>query len=93
MVMEGMASYFGNDEDNRTGWCCATPSRRPGAGSRRPAGSGILRVPIRHAVFDFIEAEWERTRSATSSSNPNQIGGNVEKVIKRASNLSAETST
>lgn len=52
---------------------------------------GFFAYRFGHAVFDFIEAEWgkDSVRDFIFEFR-NQIGGNTEKVIKRAFNLSAE---
>jgi WD40-like Beta Propeller Repeat len=91
--MEGMASYFGNDEDNKDRMVLrdAVLADQVPEIAQTGAISGFFAYRFGHAVFDFIEAEWgkDSVRDFVFEFR-NQIGGNVEKVIRRAFNLSAE---
>ncbi|HEV8611604.1 MAG TPA: BamA/TamA family outer membrane protein [Thermoanaerobaculia bacterium] len=90
---EGMASYFGNDEDNKDRMVLrdAVLADQVPEIAQTGAIGGFFAYRFGHAVFDFIEAEWgkDSVRDFVFEFR-NQIGGNVEKVIKRAFNLSAE---
>jgi hypothetical protein len=90
---EGMASYFGNDEDNKDRMVLrdAVLADQVPEIAQTGAISGFFAYRFGHAVFDFIEAEWgkDSVRDFVFEFR-NQIGGNVEKVIRRAFNLSAE---
>ena len=91
--MEGMASYFGNDEDNKDRMVlrdAVLADQVPEVAQSNGVG-GFFAYRFGHAVFDFIEAEWgkDAVRDFVFEFR-NQLGGNVEKVIKRAFNLSAE---
>ncbi|HEX9147627.1 MAG TPA: hypothetical protein VF958_00570, partial [Thermoanaerobaculia bacterium] len=91
--MEGMASYFGNDEDNKDRMVLrdAVLADQVPEIAQTGAISGFFAYRFGHSVFDFIEAEWgkDSVRDFVFEFR-NQIGGNVEKVIKRAFNISAE---
>jgi WD40-like Beta Propeller Repeat len=91
--MEGMASYFGNDEDNKDRMVLrdAVLADQVPEIAQTGAISGFFAYRFGHSVFDFIEAEWgkDSVRDFIFEFR-NQIGGNVEKVIKRAFNISAE---
>src|SRR2546430_2451407 len=91
--MEGMASYFGNDEDNKDRMVlrdAVLADQVPQIAQTGNVG-GFFAYRFGHSVFDFIEAEWgkDAVRDFIFEFR-NQIGGNVEKVIKRALNVSAE---
>jgi hypothetical protein len=90
---EGMASYFGNDEDNKDRMVLrdAVLADQVPEIAQTGAIGGFFAYRFGHAVFDFIEAEWgkDSVRDFIFEFR-NQIGGNVEKVIRRAFNLSAE---
>ena len=91
--MEGMASYFGNDEDNKDRMVLRDAVLADQVPEIAETGGvqGFFAYRFGHSVFDFIEAEWgkDAVRDFVFEFR-NQIGGNVEKVIKRAFNLSAE---
>ncbi|HLN93645.1 MAG TPA: hypothetical protein VK389_07270 [Thermoanaerobaculia bacterium] len=91
--MEGMASYFGNDEDNKDRMVLrdAVLADQVPEIAQTGAISGFFAYRFGHSVFDFIEAEWgkDSVRDFIFEFR-NQIGGNVERVIKRAFNISAE---
>jgi hypothetical protein len=90
---EGMASYFGNDEDNKDRMVLrdAVLADQVPEIAQTGAIGGFFAYRFGHAVFDFIEAEWgkDSVRDFILEFR-NQIGGNIEKVIRRAFNLSAE---
>lgn len=90
---EGMASYFGNDEDNKDRMVLrdAVLADQVPEIAQTGAIGGFFAYRFGHSVFDFIEAEWgkDSVRDFVLEYR-NQIGGNVEKVIKRAFNISAE---
>jgi hypothetical protein len=91
--IEGMASYFGNDEDNKDRMVLrdAVLADQVPEIAQTGAIGGFFAYRFGHAVFDFIEAEWgkDSVRDFVFEFR-NQIGGNVEKVVRRAFNLSAE---
>ncbi|PYQ35258.1 MAG: hypothetical protein DMF55_07785, partial [Acidobacteria bacterium] len=91
--MEGMASYFGNDEDNKDRMVLRDAVLADQVPQIAESGNvaGFFAYRFGHSVFDFIEAEWgkDAVRDFIFEFR-NQIGGNVEKVIKRAFNVSAE---
>ncbi|HEU5248388.1 MAG TPA: hypothetical protein VFW15_00240, partial [Thermoanaerobaculia bacterium] len=90
---EGMASYFGSDEDNKDRMVLrdAVLADQVPEIAQTGAIGGFFAYRFGHAVFDFIEAEWgkDSVRDFVFDFR-NQIGGNVEKVIRRTFNLSAE---
>jgi Tol biopolymer transport system component len=90
---EGMASYFGNDEDNKDRMVLRDAVLADQVPEIAQTGNigGFFAYRFGHAVFDFIETEWgkDSVRDFVFEFR-NQIGGNVEKVIRRAFNLSAE---
>jgi hypothetical protein len=91
--MEGMASYFGNDEDNKDRMVLRDAVLADQVPQIAESGNvaGFFAYRFGHSVFDFIEAEWgkDSVRDFVFEFR-NQIGGNVEKVIKRSFNVSAE---
>jgi len=91
--MEGMASYFGNDEDNKDRMVLRDAVLADQVPQIAQSGnvSGFFAYRFGHSVFDFMEAEWgkDAVRDFVFEFR-NQIGGNVEKVIKRSFNISAE---
>ncbi len=92
--MEGMASYFGHDEDNYSRMYirdAVLTDIVPEVAKRGNQLYGYFAYRFGHAVFDFIEAEWgkDAVREFVYEFRTN-LGGGVEKVIKRAFDLSAE---
>lgn len=90
--MEGLASYYGHDEDNHDRMFlrdAVVTDRVPEIAKRGIQGYFAYRFG--HAVFDFIEAEWGRdaVRDFVYEWRTNLSGG-VEKVIKRSFDLTAE---
>ena len=89
---EGMASYFANDEDSKDKMILRDAVLSDQVPEIAQSGvQGFFAYRFGHAVFDFIEAEWgkDSVRDFIFEFR-NQIGGNVERVIKRAFNQSAE---
>ncbi|HSS44483.1 MAG TPA: hypothetical protein VLO07_03995, partial [Thermoanaerobaculia bacterium] len=90
--LEGMASYFGNDEDNKDRMVLRDAVLADQVPEIAQKGiSGFFAYRFGHAVFDFVAAEWgkEGVRDFLFEFR-NQISANLEKPIKRAFNISAE---
>jgi hypothetical protein len=91
-LMEGMASYFGNDEDNKDRMVLrdAVLSDQVPEVSQKSIG-GYFAYRFGHAVFDFIAAEWgkDAVREFVFEFRT-VIGPSIEKAVKRAFNISAE---
>jgi len=90
--MEGMASYFGDDEDNKDRMVLRDAVLADQVPEIAQKGiSGFFAYRFGHAVFDFIAAEWgkDAVREFVFEFR-NQISGSMEKTIKRAFNISAE---
>ncbi|HEY3124720.1 MAG TPA: hypothetical protein VGK70_11760, partial [Thermoanaerobaculia bacterium] len=90
--LEGMASYFGNDEDNKDRMVLRDAVLADQVPEIAQKGiTGFFAYRFGHAVFDFVAAEWgkDAVREFLFEFR-NQIGGNLEKPIKRAFNISAE---
>jgi len=89
---EGMASYFGNDEDNKDRMVLrdAVLADQVPEVSRRGI-QGFFAYRFGHAVFDFIAAEWgkDAVREFIYEFR-NQIGSSIEKAVKRQFNISGE---
>jgi len=90
--MEGMASYFGKDEDNKDRMVlrdAVLSDRVPEIAQKGIFGFFAYRFG--HAVFDFISAEWgkEAVRDFILEYR-NQLGPSVEKAVKRTFNISGE---
>ncbi|HXM76599.1 MAG TPA: hypothetical protein VN971_07480, partial [Thermoanaerobaculia bacterium] len=90
--LEGMASYYGNDEDNKDRMVlrdAVLADRVPEVTQR--GINGYIAYRFGHAVFDFIAAEWgkDATREFVYEFR-NQIGASVEKAVKRQFNVSGE---
>ena len=90
--LEGMASYFGNDEDNKDRMVLRDAVLSDQVPEIAQRGiSGFFAYRFGHAVFDFIAAEWGKDAVREFLFDfRNQIGGNLEKPIKRSFNISAE---
>ena len=89
---EGMASYFSKDEDNKDRMILRDAVLADQVPEIARTGvSGFFAYRFGHAVFDFIEAEWgkDSVRDFIFEFR-NQIGGNVERVIRRSFNIDAE---
>ena len=90
--LEGMASYFGNDEDNKDRMVLRDAVLADQVPEIAQRGiQGFFAYRFGHAVFDFIAAEWgkDAVREFLFEFR-NQIGGNLDKPIKRSFNISAE---
>ncbi|MGH9398759.1 MAG: hypothetical protein ACRD00_00210, partial [Thermoanaerobaculia bacterium] len=91
-LTEGMASYFGNDEDNKDRMVLrdAVLSDQVPEVSQKGV-SGYFAYRFGHAVFDFIAAEWgkDSVREFVFEFRT-VIGPSIEKGVKRTFNISAE---
>jgi len=90
--MEGMASYFGHDEDNKDRMVlrdAVLADRVPEVSQRGIYGFFAYRFG--HAVFDFVTAEWgpDAVRDFLFEYR-NQIGPSVERAVKRTFNETGE---
>src|SRR5246500_1327766 len=91
-LTEGMASYFGNDEDNKDRMVLRDAVLSDQVPEVTGTGiGGYFAYRFGHAVFDFTAAEWgkDAVREFLFEFR-SQISGNMEKPIKRAFNISAE---
>jgi Tol biopolymer transport system component len=91
-LTEGMASYFGKDEDSKDQMVlrdAVLSDRVPEISSRGVYGFFAYRFG--HAVFDFIAAEWgkDAVRDFLLEYRA-QIGASVERAVKRTFNVSGE---
>jgi hypothetical protein len=90
--MEGLASYYGRDEDNHDRMFlrdAVVTDRVPEIAKRGIEGYFAYRFG--HAVFDFIEAEWGRDAVRDFVYEwRTSLNAGVEKVIKRSFDLTAE---
>ena len=92
--MEGMASYFGHDEDNYSRMYirdAVLTDLVPEVAKRSNQIGGYFAYRFGHAVFDFIEAEWgkDAVREFVYEWRTN-LGGGMERVIRRAFDISTE---
>src|SRR5262245_4352161 len=90
--MEGMASYFGNDEDNKDRMVLRDAVLSDQVPEIAQKGiEGFFAYRFGHAVFDFIASEWgkDAVRDFLFEFR-NQVGGKLDKVLKRTFNISAE---
>lgn len=90
--LEGMASYYGDDEDNKDRMVLRDAVLADQVPEIAQKGiNGFFAYRFGHAVFDFIAAEWgkDAVREFLFEFR-NQIGGNMDKVLKRSFNISAE---
>jgi Tol biopolymer transport system component len=90
--LEGMASYYGNDEDNKDRMVLRDAVLADQVPEIAQKGIfGFFAYRFGHAVFDFIAAEWgkDAVREFLFEFR-NQISGNMDKPLKRAFNVSAE---
>jgi Tol biopolymer transport system component len=91
-LTEGMASYFGKDEDSKDKMVLrdAVLSDRVPEISQRGI-YGFFAYRFGHAVFDFIAAEWgkDAVRDFVFEYR-NQIGPSVERTVKRTFNVTGE---
>ncbi len=91
-LMEGMASYFGNDEDTRDKMVlrdAVLSDQVPEIAERGIYGFFAYRFG--HAVFDFIESEWGKdgVRDFVFEYR-GQLGPNIDRVLKRTYGVTAE---
>ena len=90
--IEGMASYFGKDEDNKDRMVLRDAVLADQVPEIAQKGiQGFFAYRFGHAVFDFVTTEWgkDAVREFLFEFR-NQIGGNLDKIVKRAFNVSAE---
>jgi WD40-like Beta Propeller Repeat/Peptidase MA superfamily len=89
--MEGMASYFGNDEDSRAKAVMRDAALSDRVPSVADDVEGYFAYRFGHRVFDFIAAEWgeEGVRDFVFEFR-NTLGGQVDKAIKRAFDIDVE---
>src|SRR5215470_14979795 len=91
-LLEGMASYFGNDEDNKDRMVLRDAVLSDQVPEIAQRGiEGFFTYRFGHAVFDFISAEWgkDAVRDFVFEFR-NQIGPSVERAVKRSFNITAE---
>ena len=91
-LTEGMASYFGNDEDAKDQMVlrdAVLADQVPDIAERGIYGFFAYRFG--HAVFDFMESEWGRdgVRDFIFEYR-GQLGPSIDKVLKRTFGISAE---
>lgn len=90
--IEGMASYYGNDEDNKDRMILRDAVLADQVPEITQKGiNGFFAYRFGHAVFDFVAAEWgkDAVRDLLFEFR-NQIAGSLEKTVKRAFNVSGE---
>ncbi len=91
-LTEGMASYFGNDEDSKDEMVLRDSvlnDQVPEIAERQIYGFFAYRFG--HAVFDFMKSEWgpDGVRDFVFEYR-GQLGPNIDKVLKRTFGVSAE---
>ena len=91
-LTEGMASYFGNDEDDKDQMVlrdAVLADQVPDIAERGIYGFFAYRFG--HAVFDFMEAEWGKDGVRDFIFDyRGQLGPSIDKVLKRTFGISAE---
>ncbi|HMF08918.1 MAG TPA: hypothetical protein VKJ00_07255 [Thermoanaerobaculia bacterium] len=90
--IEGMASYFGKDEDNKDRMVLRDAVLSDQVPEIAERGiEGFFAYRFGHAVFDFIASEWgkDAVRDFLFEFR-NQISANLDKVLHRTFNISAE---
>jgi WD40 repeat protein len=91
--MEGLASYYGHDETNRSRMYLrdAVITDNVPAIARGQDINPYFAYRFGHAVFDFIEHEWgkDAVRDFVYEFRTS-LGGGVQRVVKRAFDISAE---
>jgi Tol biopolymer transport system component len=90
--LEGMASYYGNDEDNKDRMVLRDAVLADQVPEIAQRGiQGFFAYRFGHAVFDFVAAEWgkDAVRDFLFEFR-NSISANVDKTLKRAFNVTAE---
>jgi WD40 repeat protein len=91
-LTEGMASYFGNDEDAKDKMVLRDAVVSDQVPEIAQKGIyGFFAYRFGHAVFDYIESEWGRdgVRDFIFEYR-GQIGPSIDRVLKRTFNVSAE---
>ncbi|MEP6802291.1 MAG: hypothetical protein ABJC07_10160 [Acidobacteriota bacterium] len=91
-LTEGMASYFGNDEDNKDRMVLRDAVLADQVPEITKRGiEGFFAYRFGHAVFDFMAAEWgkDSVREFVYEFR-NQIGPSIEKAVKRQFNITGE---
>ncbi|MEP6768787.1 MAG: hypothetical protein ABJC61_08965, partial [Acidobacteriota bacterium] len=91
-LTEGMASYFGNDEDNKDRMVLRDAVLADQVPEVTKRGiQGFFAYRFGHAVFDFMAAEWgkDSVREFVYEFR-NQIGPSIEKAVKRQFNITGE---
>ena len=90
--LEGMASYFGNDEDNKDRMVLRDAVLSDQVPEIAQRGiEGFFAYRFGHAVFDFVTAEWgkDAVRDFLFEFR-NQVGPTIDRALKRAFNINAE---
>jgi hypothetical protein len=89
--MEGMASYYGNDEDSRDEMYMRDAALSDRVPSIKNPYGGFLAYRYGHKVFSFIEDEWgEDTVRDFVFAFRNSLGGNVERPLKKVLNMDVD---
>ncbi len=89
---EGMASYFGADEDSRDKMVLRDAVLSDEVPEIAKRGiTGFFAYRFGHAVFDFVEAEWGKdgVRDFVFEYR-GQLGPNVDRILERTFGVSAE---
>ncbi len=90
--LEGMASYYGNDEDNKDRMVLRDAVLADQVPEIAQRGiQGFFAYRFGHAVFDFVASEWgkDAVRDFLFEFR-NSISASVDKTLKRAFNVNAE---
>lgn len=89
--MEGMASYFGDDETSRDEMYMRDASMADQVPSIANPPTGFLAYRFGHKVFEFIESEWgeDAVRDFVFSQRGN-FGGGVGRSVDRTFNLAVD---
>jgi len=89
--MEGMASYYADDEDSRDEMYMRDAALTDRVPSLAFGPSGFLAYRFGHKVFEFVEDEWgeEGVRDFVFSFRYG-LGGSVERPVRRTFNLTLE---
>ncbi len=91
-LTEGMASYFGNDEDAKDRMVLRDAVLADQVPEIAQKGIyGFFAYRFGHAVFDYIESEWGKdgVRDFVFEYR-GQLGPGIDKVLKRSFNVTAE---
>jgi Tol biopolymer transport system component len=89
--MEGMASYFGNDEDDKDRAYMRDAALSDRVPSVKDDVEGYFAYRFGHMVFQFVESEWgvDGLRDFVFESR-NTLGSGVAKAVKRAFDIDTE---